>query len=194
MTTREWWQARLIETRALGQQFDVTKTWTDTQRLEETGRIWVAIRSYFSDAKRAVDFGCGPGRFQSYFHGGEIEYTGVDVLEDFLPGIVKEGGRFWLYDEVSRIPEDLDGDAAFYCLIIQHLDDERAILALKATRAKRIVMVEGAWRDDAYSKARPPSALSALLAEVGCTEINCVGLETPLAKYKIVVGDGRTLG
>lgn len=189
VTTPEFWKDRLVETRKRREQFDVTKTWSDQERLEATGWLWSKIRKFFAMAERAVDFGCGRGRFLSRFKEIGVEYTGVDIIGDFLTNIVKEGGRFWVYREGRNVPKSIDGDAALFCLIIQHLDDDRARTALRATKARRLVIVDGVWADDEYSKSRDLEELKTLLEFVGCEKVETEVVTTPFGKYKVAVGD-----
>ena len=184
MTKFPFWQARLD---AKEGWFDATKTWTAQQRDLETCRLWADIRHRATGVKRLVDFGAGLQRFRPHATAGGIDYLAVDVL----PALASDpNGHSWfhLFDGRTPIPQEIDGDVALYCLVIQHLDDTDTLLALNASRAKTVIVIDGAWKSDGYTMAREWAQYEALLQAAGCGAWSHDVLQTPLVRYKVNVG------
>ena len=184
MTKFGFWQARLD---AKDGWFDATKTWTAQQRESETCRLWAEFRARCRGVRRLVDFGAGLQRFKPHALAAGLEYLAVDVLPA-LVGAPDRKASFHLFDGKTPIPVEIDGDAALFCLVLQHLDDTDAHLALSATRAKTLMLVEGAWKSDGYTVARERNAYDLLLRDAGCLGWMHEVFKTPLVNYKIIVG------
>ena len=188
LTTKAWWQQRLDGSRKTGSQYDVTCSWSNEQRAQETGRIAAEVHKVMQGVDRLVDFGAGRGRLGTVVtQSWGIGYVGVEILPDLVAEMQAKGLKAFLYAG-DPLPAEVDGDAALYCLIVQHLTDDEAVEVFKATKAGRIVLVEGVWKSDHYTLARTQEQYVKILSEAGCKHVGISVLETPMAKYKIVTG------
>ena len=186
--TPKWWQTRLNASRKTGSQYDVTCTWTGEQRAHDTGLIASTLKGLLTSPRRVVDFGAGRGRFAAPItQDWGCEYLGVDILPDLIKEMADRGLRAFLYAG-APLPEEIDGDTAIYCLVLQHLADSDAVRALRATRARQIAIVHGAWHSDGYTTCRDHQQLADLVKQAGTWDsFGFHTLQAPLAKYKILV-------
>lgn len=190
--TRDFWAARWKESAATGMRYDVTKTWSVAEKNDETNLTWAQIRNEFEGCKHVVDWGCGLGRFCNAFRSLNMSYTGVDILPEIIHLLqAREAGfRFYLYTgrDDETLPRMIDGDCLFLSHVVQHLDNEAVLKVLRTTKAKKVIVLDGAWKSDAYTLARDEEAYGALLELAGFTITRTHVFQTSRCRYKLFVG------
>lgn len=104
--------------------------------------LWAEVLSLIPAGQRVVELGCGTGRFAGLLlaHGVE-SYVGLD----FAPGHIAEARRhlpdadFRLVD--IRVDEIPDADLYVALEVLEHLDDDRAVLERLPSRATVVLSV-----------------------------------------------------
>lgn len=190
----KFWEDRLQRFRQDGRAYDVSCDIPGNQRGQELARLEKVLSRFVPDAQpmeSVLDYGCGFGRFFSFWERRGYLYTGADILE----GVVGEArrrnpdGTFCL---ASQLHEGIVPDIVFLSMTLQHLTDEEAIRILRY--AKRKIVIDNARPDGPdYVKYRYKGEINGLLERSGAERTETETLKTPFAEYTVYSAHGEEI-
>jgi ubiquinone/menaquinone biosynthesis C-methylase UbiE len=138
--------------------------------------------------KKILDAGCGGGAYVEFLSQKGLEVTGIDKYDEFLQ-VARERGRQGTYiqGDITNLPfPDKTFDCTYCFDVLEHVDDQRAILELIRVTKNRLILAVPKedeimnsfnltflhYQDKTHLRNYTEKSLETLLAKNSCFDIN----------------------